>query len=237
MDTVSVGEGGDVSSGSRSRSRRRGRRVLMVMHPNFEDLPTNSNASAEPLNLIIQILPLKLPTKLLRKRQHLLLLICAELRPEPLLTPPIAAVIHPSRTFRTHRVLHFPVEVPVAPTRGALQPPAVHRELPAAVGGVASEAGCMVSQALSVHALPLLARSSFHSSLSFSFSSLGGSKCRVHKLYKPTPLFGFAMTTIVILGSHIYSVSPSVDTYSLLQTSTLSTYAFHYLHPHHLLLL
>jgi len=84
MVTVSVGEGGDVSGGSRSsrsrsRSRRRGRRVLMVMHPNFENLSTHSNASAEPLNLIIQILPLKLPTKLLSKRQHLLLLICAEL--------------------------------------------------------------------------------------------------------------------------------------------------------------
>lgn len=160
--TVLMGEGGDVSCGSRSRCRRRGRRVLMVMHPNFEDLSTNSNASAEPLDLIIQILPLKLPTKFLRKRQHLLLLICAEFRPEPLLTPSLATVIHPSRTLRTHRVLHFPVEVPVATAGRALQPPSIHRELPAPVGGVASEAGCMVSQTLSVDALPLLARSSFH---------------------------------------------------------------------------
>ncbi|WVZ25145.1 hypothetical protein V8G54_003689 [Vigna mungo] len=137
----------------------------MVMHPNFENLPTNSNASAEPLNLIIQILPLKLPTNFLRKSQHLLLLICAEFRPEPLLTPSLTTVIHGFRALRTHRILHFPVKVPVAPTRHALQPPAVHRELPTPIGGVASETGCMVSQTLSVDCLPLLARSSFHFSL------------------------------------------------------------------------
>ncbi|KHN00128.1 hypothetical protein glysoja_028656 [Glycine soja] len=84
----------------------------MVMHPNFEDLPTNPNAPAKPLYLIIQILPLKLPTKLLRKPQHLLLLICRELGPEPLL----ASILLMLR----HRVLHFPVEVAVAPARGAL---------------------------------------------------------------------------------------------------------------------
>jgi len=64
------------------------------------------------------------------------------------------------------------VEIAVAAAGRALQAPAVERELPAAVGGVASEAGCMVSQALSVDTLPLLSRSSFHYSLG---GSLGGS--------------------------------------------------------------
>lgn len=170
----------------------------MVMHPNFEDLPTHPNASAKPLYLIIKIPPLKLPTKLLRKPQHLLLLICRELGPEPLL----ASILLMLR----HRVLHFPVEVAVAAARRALQSPrAVHRELAAPVRGVASEAGCMVSQALSVYTytVPLLSlattRSSFHS---FSFQI---TKLHIYiYITKPFNLH-FAMTTLVILGYHIYN--------------------------------
>lgn len=176
----------------------------MVMHPNFEDLPTHPNASAKPLYLIIKIPPLKLPTKLLRKPQHLLLLIFRELRPEPLLA--VAAPILRGRAFSRRQVLHFPVEVAVAAARRALQSPrAVHRELAAPVRGVASEAGCMVSQALSVYTytVPLLSlattRSSFHS---FSFQI---TKLHIYiYITKPFNLH-FAMTTLVILGYHIYN--------------------------------
>lgn len=158
----------------------------MVMHPHLEHLPTHPNTSAEPLYLIIQILPLQFPPQLLRKPQHLLLLLCRELRPEtllprptplrrlqhparrrPLLPPavvhevrrqlrrlppaPAAGVAHPSG-WRGAR--DFAVEVAVAPAGGALEADTgggvVEGELAAAVGGVAAEAGCMVSQTLSV---------------------------------------------------------------------------------------
>lgn len=60
------------------------RRMLVIMHPNLEDLPANTKLGAKRIHLRL-ILPLNPPPDLLRKINHLHLLLRREFRPEPLL--------------------------------------------------------------------------------------------------------------------------------------------------------
>nr|GMD30722.1 hypothetical protein Iba_chr09aCG9710 [Ipomoea batatas] len=98
------------------------------------------------------------PPQLLRERQHLLLLLRREFRPEPLRPAPLRRLRHLRRrrgggahhvvVFHGHPAPvgdHFAVEIAVAAAGGAVQGGAVGCELAAAVGGVAAETGCMVS--------------------------------------------------------------------------------------------
>lgn len=57
--------------------------VLVVMHPNLEDLPLHPNLGTEPLNLFVT-LPLYPPPDPLGELHHPLLLLLGELGPEPL---------------------------------------------------------------------------------------------------------------------------------------------------------
>lgn len=142
----------------------------MIMHPHFEYFPTNTKASAKPLDLFFQIFPLQSPPQLLRKAQHFLLLLLREFRSEPLLTTTLRRVrrhlLPPRRSTSAaagvvydliRRRMHvaewgsgdFPVEVAVAAARSAGEAGGgggvfVGCEFAAAVGGVAAETGCMV---------------------------------------------------------------------------------------------
>jgi len=148
----------------------------MVMHPHLENLSSDTHTFTEPLNLIIHLFSLQLPPQLFREPQHLLLLLSTELRPEPLLAAatPLSHLRYSSHVSAPGVLHHVPtpsshglqpsfhrgardlaVEVAMAAAGCALEGggrDAVHvqGELPTAVGSVATEAGCMVAEALSV---------------------------------------------------------------------------------------
>lgn len=71
----------------------------MVVHPHLEDLPTHTNPSAEALDFVVGnrnmmiFIPLQPPPQLLRKGQHLLLLICRKLAPHPLIITIIIVLV------------------------------------------------------------------------------------------------------------------------------------------------
>lgn len=81
-----------------------GEAVLVVVHPDLKDSPLHPDFLAELLNHRL-LLPLDLPPDLLRKAQHLLLLLLGEFRPEPLLHH-----LSRSRSRRRHQCTspHFP---------------------------------------------------------------------------------------------------------------------------------
>lgn len=152
----------------------------MIMHPNFKNLPTHPNSSTKPLHLIIHILPLQLPSQLLRKFHHHFLLLRRELGPKPLLPAPIR-LHHPLPPLSITSIVHqvgchlgtrggigeLAVEVSVAGTGGAMKAGGggvVGGELTAAIGGVAAQVGCMVPYTLfvDINRLVCIILSAFH---------------------------------------------------------------------------
>ena len=141
----------------------------MVMHPHLENLSCDSNTFTEPLNLIIHLFPLQLPPQLLCKRQHLLFLLCTELRPEPLPAAPLphfhspdvsSRIFHhistPSslQTFHHTGTRHLAVEVAVTTASSTLEGRRgdvdIESEFSATISSVAAEARCMVAETLSI---------------------------------------------------------------------------------------